>query len=564
MVDKIRNMKIKGRMLLSYAVIIVVAMIASITALAMLRSTGENLSLFYDNNYTVTVNSWMSRRAMQAARADMLRSMLEEDQEIVETMVEDAEANLTVVKDSLPIIRNTFKGDVALVDEVETTLEQAVTYSDQIFELVRENKKAKAYEIMTNQYVPLLDKMTGNLTEISDTAGENAKKMVESGEASVVVSIIVVIVILAVSVLLAIILGVFISNTICRPVSELEAAAKEMSGGSLNVSLAFHSQDEMGSLSDSMRTLTGNIKNIVDDIGHVLGELAEGNFQADTSSRDIYLGDYVPILTAMGTIRNKLNQTMLQIQESADQVALGSVQMAENAQALAEGATEQAGAVEELTATIENITHLAETNADDAKKAFDEVQESARKAEGSSEEMRNLTQAMERISNTSKEIENIIATIEDIASQTNLLSLNASIEAARAGEAGKGFAVVADQIGKLASESAQAAVNTRNLIVRTLDEIEVGNSITVKTAEAFNEVIVDMKQFAQVAKDSNESSANQAASLRQIEQGVEQISSVVQSNSAAAEETSATSEELSAQSENLKAQVAQFQLSNTK
>ena len=87
---------------------------------------------------------------------------------------------------------------------------------------------------------------------------------------------------------------------------------------------------------------------------------------------------------------------------------------------------------------------------------------------------------MERISDTSKEIQNIIGAIEDFASQTNLLSLNASIEAARAGEAGKGFAVVADQIGKLASDSAQSAIDTKKLIEKSLDEIENGNIITEK------------------------------------------------------------------------------------
>lgn len=86
--------------------------------------------------------------------------------------------------------------------------------------------------------------------------------------------------------------------------------------------------------------------------------------------------------------------------------------------------------------------------------------------------MNVLLTEMEHITDISKEIGNIITDIEDIASQTNLLALNASIEAARAGEAGKGFAVVADQIGKLAADSANSAVNTRELIDKTLVEIQ--------------------------------------------------------------------------------------------
>ena len=98
--------------------------------------------------------------------------------------------------------------------------------------------------------------------------------------------------------------------------------------------------------------------------------------------------------------------------------------------------------------------------------------------------MNVLLTEMEHITEISKEIGNIITDIEDIASQTNLLALNASIEAARAGEAGKGFAVVADQIGKLAADSANSAVNTRELIDKTLVEIQKGNEITITTAEA--------------------------------------------------------------------------------
>ena len=167
---------------------------------------------------------------------------------------------------------------------------------------------------------------------------------------------------------------------------------------------------------------------------------------------------------------------------------------------------------------------------------------------------------MERISSTSMEIQNIIGSIEDIASQTNLLSLNASIEAARAGEAGKGFAVVADQIGKLAGDSAKAAVNTRDLIEKSLQEIENGNQITEKTVAALNEILEAMNSFEDVAKTSSTNSSEQADMLKQIEQGIEQISGVIQSNSASAEETSATSQELSTQSEGLKNLVGRFKL----
>lgn len=120
--------------------------------------------------------------------------------------------------------------------------------------------------------------------------------------------------------------------------------------------------------------------------------------------------------------------------------------------------------------------------------------------------------------------------------------------------------MVADQIGKLAADSAQSAVNTRELIEKALQEVDNGNEITGKTVAALNEILEMMAGFADAAKQSNETSKSQAQMLQQIEQGIEQISSVVQSNSASAQETSATSEELPAQAETLKELVSKFQL----
>lgn len=140
------------------------------------------------------------------------------------------------------------------------------------------------------------------------------------------------------------------------------------------------------------------------------------------------------------------------------------------------------------------------------------------------------------------------------------MSLNASIEAARAGEAGKGFAVVADQIGKLATDSANSAINTKRLIENTLQEIETGNEITVATTKAIEDVISGIKMLAVSTKEISDLSDDQAEAMKQLEAGVEQIAEVIQNNSAAAQESSATSEELSAQSQSLEELVAQFKI----
>ena len=203
---------------------------------------------------------------------------------------------------------------------------------------------------------------------------------------------------------------------------------------------------------------------------------------------------------------------------------------------------------------------MAETSATKAEGAYQNVQVSVRNAQNEKVQMQQLEKEMLHIKEISSEIENIIASIEDIASQTNLLSLNASIEAARAGEAGRGFAVVADQIGKLATDSAQAAVTTKDLIEKTIQEIDKGNKITADTAKAFDGIIEGMQEIANIARTNAETSQTQAQALKQVEEGIEQISAVTQRNAASSEESSAISEQLAGKAMELDKLVNRFKL----
>lgn len=373
-------------------------------------------------------------------------------------------------------------------------------------------------------------------------------------------TIAILLVVSIISLLIIVLILFSVLNKMLKPVNDIVVATESISLGNLDIELSSRSNDEIGRLSLAFNQTVQNLKTIIHDIDYLLEEMASGNFNVKTMTEQSYVGAYKDILLSMRRLNNKLSDTLIKINDSSNQVALGSGQMAESSQNLAEGATEQAGAVEELQATITDVTEQFKKAAEISDNSYNKAQDVQSITEISSKEMSNMVQSMERIYSTSSQISNIIKDIEDIATQTNLLSLNAAIEAARAGEAGKGFAVVAEQIRKLASDSSTSAVNTRNLIETSIKDIEMGNQITEKTSASLQQTIEGLNQIREMVQLNNEYSKQQATSMEQIEQGINQISGVVQSNSAVAQQTSATSEELSAQAMNLNSLVSQFKL----
>ena len=375
------------------------------------------------------------------------------------------------------------------------------------------------------------------------------------------IMLIAILVIVMTSFWSSVVLGRKMAGNIEKPMIALADRLQTFAQGDLNSAFPDRdTEDEISYMIQVAKGMAADLNLIITDAGELLGQMAEGNYAIGTKIEEKYVGQFVALKDAMRKMNRQMNSTLQHVEEAAKQVSAGSENLAQSAQALAEGATEQAGSVEELTATITNITDAVSHTAGELQRTTEKAENYAQQADAGHTQMRSLMEEMDRINETSKKIQNIIADIEDIASQTNLLSLNAAIEAARAGESGKGFAVVAEQIRKLAEQSAQSAVDTRSLIEGSLKEIKNGNQAAEVAAESLEQIVKGVKEIATDAKRLSEESAAQAQAMQQAELGVNQISEVVQSNSAAAEESSATSEELSAQAYALNDMVEKFTL----
>ncbi len=346
-----------------------------------------------------------------------------------------------------------------------------------------------------------------------------------------------------------------------KPILELNSIAQQLAAGDLDVHLHIESEDEIGELGQSIGKTVSRLKEYIvyiDETAEVLTQIADGKLSIQL--KNDYIGEFQKIKDALINISDSMNSVMEGINETSERVSVGATELASASQMIAEGAEMQAASVQQIAATTNTIADHVENSHRDAELAADQTNRVTDMIEQNQEKMTIMMEAMNEIRQTSQKVVGIIQTIEDIASQTNLLSLNASIEAARAGEAGKGFAVVADEIGKLALESSKAASTTKNLIEISMEEINKGNTIADSAMGALRESVSAVGNVNAMIKKTAENAAVQAESMEQLRAGIDEIARAIQDNSAASQETSATSEELASHADVLNKMVQKFEL----
>lgn len=545
----IANLKVEGKLKVYQMTVLVMTLFLVLVAListVVIRSNIEKItkvwspSLEYLQDLETMTAKYRIKQYQHLVESDAaVMNSCEEEIQKLESQIQDTDAKLEAIMSANSKAQ---KGQ----DDYEVANAAWEKYrgaSDEILQLSREGKQQEASKLMTGEVYEAYKSFSKKLTILRD------KFQVELDQAKTmanVCTVIIFIVIVAAGLAIAVVttmIGKIITNSITEPVKQIDAAVASLRKGELsNVEmLTYESEDEFGDTIRNLKEAMGILADYVREISVEVKAIAQGDLTRNGDDITDFLGDFSELKTSLLYILKRFNSTLTEISNLAEQVSSNSSEVENASKSLADGATEQAGVIEELNATIDTVVDMAEDTAKETQNASARVKASANKANEEKEKMNELLTEMEHITEISKEIGNIITDIEDIASQTNLLSLNASIEAARAGEAGKGFAVVADQIGKLAADSAKSAVNTRDLIDKTLVEIEKGNTITRTTADAFNQIITDMESFAELAENTMEKANSQAESLEQIGQGIEQLSGVVQGNAASSEENTAIS-----------------------
>ena len=566
--EKFKNMSVKKKLVSSFGIIIITTFVLILTLLAGMKIIEGRLSQLFDGplmNIYYTSQLYYPQVDIQRAVNRVMAEGIDRLEEMYPQLEKTVNKDLAIMDQAYATLsRNLMtKEDQDRLKTINDKLQEEVTsYRVEVLKLLKSGQFDMAREYNNTYYKPAVDATKSMIEELEASVLDTAYDFKSSSTVLSISLIIVGAVLSAIITTIAIKLALIVTKGILEPVIQIETAAKQLRVGDLSQgnSITYKSEDELGGLAQTMRESINILNNYVHEICENFEMIASGDLTKNFDKITDFLGDFARIKVSFVAILKEYNNALLKIREVSNQVDLGSDEVSTAASELADGTGEQANFINELTVTIEKVNSTAEETAKIANVAAVNANNSVKDAEEERMHMQELQEEMGRIKEISSQIEAIAISIEKIASQTSLLALNASIEAARAGDSGRGFAVVADQIGKLATDSAQAVVNAKELIGKTVEAVDKGSVMTETAAEGFGKIIGELGNFAKIAQGVSESATAQAQELGQVEQAINQISNVTSQNAAASEECSAISGELATRAAELDVLVKKFKL----
>ncbi|MGE0110711.1 methyl-accepting chemotaxis protein [Aquabacterium sp.] len=247
-----------------------------------------------------------------------------------------------------------------------------------------------------------------------------------------------------------------------------------------------------------------------------------------------------------------------QVHRSSDAVRQASGDIAHGNQLLSSRTEDAAASIAQTAASVEEIASTIRASVDNAHQANQLAGQASDVATRGGEAVHRVVDTMSGIQQSSRKITDIIGVIDGIAFQTNILALNAAVEAARAGEQGRGFAVVASEVRSLAQRSAEAAKEIKQLITRSVEQVDSGSSLVGNTGEIIGEVVEQVRRVSTLVSEITVSSSEQNEGIGQINLAISRLDQTTQQNASMVEQTAAAAERLRLQSDELIAAVSVF------
>ena len=340
------------------------------------------------------------------------------------------------------------------------------------------------------------------------------------------------------------VLTVIVVESIIRPIKKVSGQLGEIADGNLLVELP--ADEDIGR--DELGDMQRSTKNLAEKLADIIGKSKRAAKEVDDQSREL----------ADSAVQ--ANNTSGQVTEAVSEVSKGAVSQAESIEKAAMDTSDIGENITDITNSVEEMDRCAADMKTSCDKAMSALNTLIRQSESVTASVKEIGDSITSTNNSSKEISQFTDAITDIASQTNLLSLNASIEAARAGEAGRGFAVVADEIRQLADQSADSADKIKAVVERLLSDSQSSLNVLDKLNTSFSEQVTqldvtrsDMESMSESVdnvKATSDDINNRIKALDKAKNGLTEIiadlSAISEENAASTQETNASMEELNA------------------
>jgi methyl-accepting chemotaxis protein len=314
------------------------------------------------------------------------------------------------------------------------------------------------------------------------------------------------------------------------------SCASEVKKGHLNVRIEGNtSNPSLNELKDVINEMVEAIESNIKNAMSVLSNYAKYDYRpiVDVKSMD---GDLKALCSDINTLGSAITNMLIENKEIGLVLSSNSDNLSQNVDSLTSSANSQAASLEETAAAIEEITSNMQNSSENIAKMTSFAKEVSSSVSLGQELASKTASSMDEINGQTQAIANSITIIDQIAFQTNILSLNAAVEAATAGEAGKGFAVVAAEVRNLASRSAEAAKEIKELVENATSKANDGKSISNDMIEGYEKLNTNIHNTLELITEVSSSSKEQFNAMEQINDTVNRLDQVTQQNAQSAEE----------------------------
>ena len=514
--ERLRGMKVAGRMTLLIGMMVLVAVIIGLIGLRGLQSSNEQVSAMYREGSQATAYLDTIARAQHASQLQIAEAL-------ISGTTENALAVVSAIEKNNALIELTWKTYLAIGhDENEKKVQNAFEAKNAKYQneainpalaALKGNDIAALRKIYSDVLKPQFLDLSGNIDEQIATQDVNSKlALQEAGSDYQMVRLESLLAIL-IGAGVSIYFGLRLSRSIVGPIQQAVSASKQIAVGALNNHIKPKGRDETAEL---MAALFAMQRSLASMAHGVLGSARLINAE----SREISVGN----------------------------------------QSLAARTEEQAVSLREAASDMEDVSTKVRKNVESAELANRVAKDAGQVALKGGTAMGLMVGTMDSIAASSNKITEIIGVIDGIAFQTNILALNAAVEAARAGEQGKGFAVVATEVRSLAKRSAAAAKEIKLLIEDSVRQVEGGLTRVTDARATIDATISAVKNLETIVQDIAHSSSEQGVAIDHLALLVAQIDNATQQNVPIAAQAAASAQILASESRNLERSAAVFRL----